>query len=341
MTSENITVVITTIFQPTAALVQLADMARTAGWNLLVVGDRKTPGNFSLQGARYLDLQAQRALGWKLAPELPCDHYARKNLGYLEAMARGAQCIVETDDDNIPLPSFFSVPETTIPCRIVRDSGWANVYRLFTSENIWPRGYPLERVLSGAPVVSNSMESVYCPIQQGLADEDPDVDAIYRLIVGKPVIFEQKLPVALAPGAVCPVNSQNTTWWPDAYALMYLPSSCSFRLTDIWRGLIATRIAAAQGWHVLFRSSSVRQERNEHNFMDDFAKEMDGYLRAGEVEAMLAAIRLPETRAGIPEAMLKCYEVLSDAGLFEPEEIRKVESWLVDVEEAGRRAKHD
>ena len=74
-------------------------------------------------------------------------------------------------------------------------------------------------------------------------------------------------PVALGRGSWCPFNSQNTAWWPDAFPLLYLPSFCSFRMTDIWRSLVAQRIAAENGWWILFHEPTVRQERNEHNLM--------------------------------------------------------------------------
>lgn len=335
---KHIAIVVTTIFPPTAALLQLADMAKVAGWKLIVVGDRKTPSNFFIEGARYLSLQDQLDSGWNLATQLPHNHYARKNLGYLDAMASGAARIVETDDDNMPLSSFFDSNEVTASCRVVRDTEWINVYRLFSNQNVWPRGFPLDRIRSAPPATSDALESMYCPIQQGLADDDPDVDAIYRLVVGAPVVFDRKPPVALAPGALCPINSQNTAWWPDVYPLMYLPSHCSFRLTDIWRGLIAVRIAGAQGWNILFRSATVRQERNEHDFMDDFTKEIDGYLRTSEIARILADTVLPSGKERIPEAMMLCYKALCMAGVFPNEEIQLVENWLIDVENSQRRA---
>src|ERR1039457_962260 len=66
-----------------------------------------------------------------------------------------------------------------------------------------------------------------CPIQQGLANEDPDVDAIYRLLLPLPISFRTDRRLALGRGTWCPFNSQNTAWFPAAYPLMYLPSYCS------------------------------------------------------------------------------------------------------------------
>jgi hypothetical protein len=63
--------------------------------------------------------------------------------------------------------------------------------------------------------------------------------------------------VALGAGAWSPFNSQNTAWYPKAYPLLYLPSYCSFRMTDIWRSFVAQRIAWENGWAVLFKSPDV------------------------------------------------------------------------------------
>jgi hypothetical protein len=73
--------------------------------------------------------------------------------------------------------------------------------------------------------------------EQGIADENPDVDAIYRLILPLPQNFAKDVCVALARGSWSPFNSQNTMWWKYAAPLMYLPSYRNFRITDIWRSV--------------------------------------------------------------------------------------------------------
>jgi hypothetical protein len=52
-----------------------------------------------------------------------------------------------------------------------------------------------------------------------LADDNPDVDAIYRLLLPIPLRFKEVKAVALR-GAWCPFNSQNTMWWPDVFPLL-------------------------------------------------------------------------------------------------------------------------
>jgi hypothetical protein len=337
--SKNVAIVVTTIRSPTPSLVEIAESASAAGWTLIVVGDRKTPKLFYLPGALYLDVDRQAASNWKLAADLGYDQYARKNLGYLEAISLNARCIVETDDDNYPKLSFFDPPNAEVSCRVARHRGWVNVYRLFSDANVWPRGFPLSQVRSVLPEPSGELETLYCPIQQGLADDDPDVDAIYRMVIGSPVVFENRPPVALPPGALCPINSQNTSWWPDAYPLLYLPSNCSFRMTDIWRGLIASRIIANERWNLLFRAATVRQTRNAHDLMDDFSQEIDGYLRVEEIAKILADTKLPSGANSVAEALMVCYEALCAKRVFPPQEVLLVSSWISDLELCKSRAK--
>src|SRR3712207_8325265 len=55
-----------------------------------------------------------------------------------------------------------------------------------------PRGLPLDAVQVAPPDFQTlPVSEVECPIQQGLADENPDVDAIYRLILPLPQNFRR------------------------------------------------------------------------------------------------------------------------------------------------------
>src|SRR5262249_44258001 len=220
-------VIVTSISPPTPLLRALADGCRAAGFRFLLVGDTKSPADFALDGCDYLGIAAQNESGFAFARLCPVAHYARKNVGYLAAIRDGAQLIIETDDDNLPKPSFFAPRARTQQVRTVRGSGWVNIYGYFSDALIWPRGLPLAAVnASRIPHRSLPTEPVDCPIQQGLADANPDVDAISRLLLPLPQDFRTDRRVALGAGAWCTFNSQNTAWWPDAYALLYLPAYC-------------------------------------------------------------------------------------------------------------------
>src|SRR5690348_18334068 len=102
-----------------------------------------------------------------------------------------------------------------------------------------------------------------------------------------PVTFEKKSPLILGEGSWCPFNSQNTTWKKEAFPLLYLPSFCSFRMTDIWRSFIAQRIAWTCGWNIAFHAADVIQERNEHSLLKDFEDEIAGYMHNGRICKLL------------------------------------------------------
>ena len=208
------------------------------------------------------------------------------------------------------------------------------MYRYFTQAAIWPRGLPLASVNAGVPDPEPDSE-LDCPIQQGLADDNPDVDAIYRLTRPLPVRFEQATPVALGDRAFCPFNSQNTTWFRDAFALMYLPALCSFRMTDIWRGFIAQRLAWARDWSVLFHAATVEQARNEHDLMRDFADEIPGYLHNAAIGAMLDELRLSGSAAGMGRNLRLAYEGMISNGWIESGERVLLDAWLEDLAVLG------
>ena len=323
--------VVTTINPPTPALAILARDASRLNALLVVVGDEKTPRDFQLAGAEYLDLDAQTRRGFALARQAPTRHYARKNIGYLQAIRNGAEMIVETDDDNMPLDAFWH-PRSLAPITpVLRNGGWINVYGYFTSRLIWPRGLPLDEIRKALAPLPAVMEPIICPIQQGLADGDPDVDAIWRLVAAEPVTFAPGPPLALADGSWCPFNSQNTTWWPPAFPLLYLPSFCSFRMTDIWRSFVAQRIVGANGWGVLFTAATVVQERNEHDLMRDFADEVPGYLGNAEICRELAGVDIRSGPDHVASNMIRCYERLVAMGVLPDTELRLLDAWLGDL----------
>lgn len=325
-------VVVTSIAAPNAVLQAIAAGCRSHGWDFWVIGDAKSPTDFVLDGCRYLDLAQQAATGFTLAPLAPVGHYARKNLGYLAALQAGAALILETDDDNIPLDAFWAARPRALSVRLLAARGWANVYRLFSDAPIWPRGLPLDAVQDAVvPYDGLAPVSADCPIQQDLADDNPDVDAVYRLVRELPLRFTAGRAVALERGTWCPFNSQATAWWRDAAPLLYLPAFCSFRMTDIWRSFVAQRIAWENNWRVLFRSPTVRQERNPHDLMRDFADEVPGYLNNRRIGTALEALPLTAGAAAMPDNMRRCYDALIGLGVMPADERRLLDAWLADV----------
>ncbi|MHC4619490.1 MAG: STELLO glycosyltransferase family protein [Planctomycetota bacterium] len=328
-------VVVTSIAGPNKILEDLARGCVEKGYHFIVVGDEASPREFHIEGCDFYSLERQRQTGLKFAELCPTRHYARKNIGYLLAIRNGASMIIETDDDNIPYPSFWAEREPVQKTAVIKKGGWVNIYRYFTEQNIWPRGFPLERLQEPVrPYESLNSVEIACPIQQGLSDDNPDVDAVYRLTLPLPQRFRIDRRVALAAGSWCPFNSQNTAWWPEAFKLLYLPSYCSFRVTDIWRSFIAQRIARLNGWGILFHEPTVRQERNEHNLLGDLEDEVPGYLHNGEICEALEDLPLESGVGKINDNLKVCYEKLIGMSVIGREESKLLDAWLRDLEQA-------
>ena len=329
---DKTAIVITTINAPTRAVQEIARDCHRLNAQLVLIGDNKTPLDFHQPGATYLDIDAQLATGFALAKLAHKKHYARKNIGYLIAIRGGADVIIETDDDNIPMDMFWQPRTRMIEAPLVTGRTWSNVYRHFSDALIWPRGLPLPVVRAEEPAYDSlNLVRVDCPIQQGLADGDPDVDAIFRLVLPLPVHFKAGRSVVLDRGTWCPFNSQNTTFFRDAFPLMYLPFNCSWRVTDIWRSLIAQRICFENGWHLSFHSPSVHQLRNDHDLMIDFAEEIPGYLNNASIQQGLEALTLSPGTTAIPANLMHCYRLLVEMKLLPGAELPLVEAWLTDV----------
>lgn len=329
-------VVITTISGPNEVLRTYADGCLKHGMGLIVIGDRKSPANFELPGCRYLSIDEQLKLDFSLPRMLRENHYGRKNIGYLLAMRRGVEVIIETDDDNFPKEHFWRERATGKEALALNSKGWINVYRLFSERNIWPRGFPLEQLPRKMPGRQElETDYVVCPIQQGLCDGNPDVDAVYRLVMELPVEFEPSENVALGHGSWCPFNSQNTTWFKECFPLLYLPSYCSFRMTDIWRSFVAQRVAWTCGWHILFHKATVFQDRNTHDLLKDFEDEIPGYLGNARICRELEDLNLKEGREHIVQNLVRCYEMLVAQKHVDTRELDLLDCWVKDLIQMG------
>jgi hypothetical protein len=326
---SKVAVVITSISGPNAVMKAIASDSVKNNFDFLMIGDTKTPVDFKLEGCDYYSVERQLQLPYSLAKLLPTKHYSRKNLGYL--IAANHDIIVETDDDNFPREEFWKPRSKKISASRIDNNGWTNVYRCFSDEEIWPRGFPLELLLPHKENTEGEISIINCPIQQGLADENPDVDAVYRMNRKLPVSFNKRSPVALGNKTWCPFNSQNTTWYKEAYPLLYLPSYCSFRMTDIWRSFIAQRIAWTCGWPILFHEATVWQERNAHNLLKDFEDEIPGYLNNAKICQLLEGLDLKNGIENISENLLRCYKLLTENNFIGKEEMPLVEAWVKDL----------
>jgi hypothetical protein len=321
-------IIITSIFEPTEAVIKFAQQP---DYKLIVVGDKKTPKNWNASNVEFISIDQQDASTFALSKSMPYNHYCRKMFGYLYAMQNEANVIIDTDDDNIPKTNW-GFPDFKGEYNYIHDnSGQINIYELFTDQKIWPRGFPLrlitERTIQNQQITPK-VSSV--GVWQGLADEDPDVDAIYRLTSNELCNFKDYPPVVLGANSICPFNSQNTAFRKELFSLLYLPTFVTFRFTDILRGLVAQPIMWLYGFQLGFIGATVVQKRNIHDFMKDFESEIPMYLHAEKViEYVSSAISVNNT---IEDNLYKAYLSLFRKEIVHSKEIDTLEAWLKDYQ---------
>lgn len=326
--------IVTTINLPTKAIEVLYEKF---GKNLIVVGDEKTPKDWNYKDAQYiLDLPVDK--NW-YAGYAPRNSYARKNLGYLEAMRQGAKMIYESDDDNIPNENW-QLRVCQIEASKSYGEGWYNVYEAF-GKSIWPRGFSLKHLHKKS--FCDGIGFVNSSIQQGLADGEPDVDAIYRLtsIPNNYFRFNEMASLYLNVNTWCPFNSQSTWFFPKAYPLMYLPIHANFRMCDIWRSFVAQKCLWYIEDGVTFHSpSEVFQDRNEHDLLKDFEDEIHGYLKNDKMVEILSSLELKNGEENICDNMVTCYTSLVVAGILPAMELRSLNTWIKDYENIKKDEKN-
>lgn len=315
-------IVFTTIQAPTKAV---KGWCALPGCKVIGIGDRKTPLPWVQENCLFLTDGQQEKDQNDFIRSLPWNHYTRKMAGYVWAITMGADVIVDTDDDNIPnadwsLADFDGEYQVTSG-----QEEFVNVYKFFSGEHLWPRGFPPRRILDekSTPL---SPARVKVGVWQGLSDGEPDLDAIFRLTrEHDSITFTQSAPIVLGHGTVCPFNSQNTAFRKELFPLLYLPS-VNFRFTDILRGLVAQPIMWQLGYHLGFTRATVVQERNLHDTLADFESEIPMYLHTERLPAIIGeAIK---SEGNLLDKLWGAYAALADEKIVDQEEMHRLSLWL-------------
>jgi len=315
-------IIITTINPPSP---QLLSYTSQPGWDLIVVGDSKTDDSWyrSLH-CIYLGLTEQKEQFPSLFEKIPLRSYTRKMFGYLYAIQHNKSIIYDTDDDNKYTDDLdlFMSSKNSVTCDT---PGFVNLYRLFTDEHIWPRGIPPNHTsVTEVPSVTPGAPALDVAVIQGLVNNDPDVDAFYRINVkNTPFTFEKDpgYDVILGKNSVCPFNTQNTFWFdPSTFYAMYLPVSVTFRYTDILRGFIALFQLWKQNKTIKFTLPTAIQDRNEHDLKKDYESEEPMYKTAEQVIQLLHE----NSDAGLKDV----YRILCNHGIVQESEMAVLDEWL-------------
>lgn len=337
MSNSQIFTVLTTINNPDD---RVSDWMQITGNHTIVVGDKKTPSTWNHSKCEFISLEDQLMSEFAIASLLPENHYTRKNLGYLYAIKKGAHVIIDTDDDNFPnihqwnnlLNSNFEIFEHVSSEKIL----FKNIYSYFSDSDIpfWPRGFPLNLINDEeSNIKSNDLSKSQrnkVGLWQCMVDGDPDIDAIHRLIFTQTSQFLDKKALIMGSNIFCAFNSQNTLWLdPDLFPLLYLPSTVSFRFTDILRGYVAQAVINASSKNWGFYQATSYQDRNDHNLMNDFRSEISMYSNMDEIFHII--YDTCKIKHSISDNLINCYTMLFQNDFVKEKELKILNYWINDL----------
>lgn len=331
--SERVVVLTTINSDQHSGVQKLLEQSIDHNFQLVIIADQKTPiwKSKLLDKVTFYDLNAQRRLPFEVASYLPENHYSRKNLGYLIAASMGFEWISETDDDNQLLENFWTIPDEIRVAVSPIGARWVNMYALYGYPQLWHRGIPISEVRTSNQVAIDKRSSKFVKVGtvQGFANGDPDIDAICRMLYLPSVKFEKSGAFLTDGGVIAPTNSQLTHWHSRLLPLMYLPCSVLWRVSDIWRGVIAQIWMNSNQWGTLFVGATGLQIRNEHNLLHDFRDEIPVHLHTSS----LIEICQRNQKSSVYIYLKNVYSELRELDLVSNDELAILHAFLSDCKQ--------
>ena len=263
-------IVTTTINKPTKAI-KLFE--RMSDWELVVIGDKKTPSDYKLSRGHYVSPEAQEKYDKPLSDAIGWNCIQRRNFGLLWAHDMEADIIAVVDDDNIPYEKWGNNLLVGKESKIKTYDPEINVFDPIGATNykhLWHRGFPIQYLQKRS--YEKSFEKIINPdIQADFWNGDPDIDAICRMEHSPECNFNSSC-FPFTSTKIAPFNSQNTFLSKRCLKDYFLFPHVG-RMDDIW----AAYYVQSKGYKVLFNAASVYQERNPHDLTKDMKKEYLGY----------------------------------------------------------------
>jgi hypothetical protein len=266
-------IVTTTIFKPSRALLMFANIKN---WQLIVVGDKKTPHNFykKIKNIIYLSPEDQIKIDKKLSDLIGWNCIQRRNFGYILAYKLGAELIATVDDDNIPLKNWgkkiFLENKISVDYFCTSSISFDPLSIFKNKPKIWHRGFPIQLLQKKKKIYKRKITTTF-DIQANLWNGHPDIDAINRMTLENNE-YNFKIKKSYTSNKIAPFNSQNTIIKREVIPNYFLYPFIG-RMDDIWASFYVQSI----GKKVLFSEPTVRQVRNPHNLYSDYKKEVIGY----------------------------------------------------------------
>lgn len=294
-------IIVTTTINPITEALEKFDAM--SGWHLVVIGDKKTPVDFSLKNGTYIPPEQQSSLGFECIKNIPWNVIQRRNIGYLFALREGADVIATVDDDNIPYSNWGK----KIPGSTMNLKAWKSPlifdplfpYQRFLTKpgmKFWHRGYPVQ-MLNDRERTSFHTDDIgeyHIDVVAELWDGDPDIDAVCRLAHGP---FDVKFPeneslhFVVDNSGFSPYNTQNTIFTRKIAPCMCLPYDIG-RMDDIWASYMTERVMREINSNVAYLGATVYQDRNIHDLSKDLEKEVIGYKHTIELLKKLNDIEI-------------------------------------------------
>jgi len=294
-------IVTTTINPPTKAVKKFDAMP---DWDIVVIGDLKTPEDYSLENGIYVSPEEQEKYDKELSDAIGWNCIQRRNFGLLWAHDMGADIVAVIDDDNIPYDDWG---QNLMVGKEVKVNYYENSLPAFdpigatNEKHIWHRGYPLQ-LISRRDYSKVSKKIVHADVQADFWNGDPDIDAICRMEHAPECNFDPSC-FPIASNKVAPFNSQNTFLKASLLKDYFLFPHVG-RMDDIW----ASYYVQAKGAQVVFGKASVYQERNEHDLVRDMRQEYLGYENNLKIVTELADD--PKKILNyLPEQSIKAFEL--------------------------------
>ncbi|KAH8485585.1 hypothetical protein Peur_070820 [Populus x canadensis] len=331
----------------------LKKLVRIKGWQLLAIGNSRTPNDWSLKGAIYLSLEQQASLGFRVLGYVPYDSYLRKSVGYLFAIQHGAKKIFDADDRgevidgdlgkhfDVELIGEGAKQETILQYSHENENrSVVNPYVHFGQRTVWPRGLPLENV--GELGHEEFYTEVYGGkqfIQQGISNGLPDVDSVFYYtrktgLEAFDIRFDERAPkVALPQGVMVPVNSFNTIYHSSAFWGLMLPVSVSNMASDVLRGYWGQRLLWEIGGYVVVYPPTVHRYDTVGGY--PFSEEKDLHVNVGRLVKFLVAWRSSEHR--LFEKILELSFAMAEEGFWSEQDVKFTAAWLQDLLAVGYR----
>lgn len=263
-------IVTTTINPPTEAIRKYDALP---DWQLVVIGDLKTPEDYSLKNGIYVSPKEQEDYDKALSDAIGWRCIQRRNFGLLWAKDLGADVVAVIDDDNIPYPGWgenLHLGKETTVNYYDTDAVAFDPVGATNESQIWHRGFPLQ-LIPTRDYSQKSTRKITADVQADFWNGDPDIDAVCRMIYKPECKFDESY-FPMASNKIAPFNSQNTFLTkrvlPDYFLYPHVG-----RMDDIW----AAFYVQAKGFNVVYSKASVYQDRNEHDLVVDMKKEYIGY----------------------------------------------------------------